>query len=518
MAAVYLPRIAAPLVYDDLSVIVNNPKVRASVPWRAYVTREYFDFSGNDTWRPLGTLTTRAVARLAGTSPAGSRLPWLLLHAATGLLLAALLVSLGLAPEAAAWAGALFLLHPAHVETLLCASFNEDPLVAAGLCGMLVAHRKGRPLLAAACYAAAALSKESGLLGFPLLVLMDALVGARREPRAYSLYALTAAAYAALRFGPLAGPQSAHGLASAIPWSERLACAAAAWLTDLRIFALPLRLRIEYFALPPSSVLQAAAWEAAAGAALAAVAAAAWRLRRRGETLFLLLWPLPFLLLTSPLVPANILNLRLTAERFLYVPCLGAAAALAWALRRRPGVLGAVLVLWSGSAAWRAADWSRESRLWSSLAAIYPWSAKAQEGLGDAYLREQRWPDAAAAFEEAVALRAERRDLVLAHYVPLTSELSWETQTAHRGLGLADWDLGRLDQAEAEFRRAAELAPSGDPFSFRALAYLQASRGRFRAARQAAEQGLARSPADEMLERIKDDASRSRLSFRARFY
>ena len=527
-AAVYLPRLCAPLVWDDLIVIVQNPKLLAPVPWRAYVSSAYFQFSGNDTWRPLGTLTTRAVARVAGASPGGNRLPWVLLHLATGLLLAALAASIGLAPETAAWAGALFLLHPAHVETLMCASFNEDVLVGAALCAMLLAHRNRRRGLAAAFYACAMLSKESGVLGLPLVMLMDLLAPAepqrpRPGARRYAFYVVAAAAYLYLRFGPLAGPQAEHGLAAGIGWGDRIPFAAKAWLTDLRIFALPLRPQLEYFALPATSRLEAAACLAAASAALACFCLAAWRLRAPGasrsrQALFFLLWPLPFLALTSPLVPANILNLRLTAERYLYLPCLGAAAALAWALRRRPAVLTAVLLAWAGLAASRAADWSQEAKLWSSLASIYPWSAKAQEGLGEAFLRESRYPEAAAAFRAALDLRAQRRDLVLAHYVPLTRELSWESPGAHRGLALADLRLGRLDEAEAEFRRAADVAPTAEAFSLRALAYLQAARGRFAQARRTAEEGLAREPGDEMLEKIKKDAEKGRLSFRANFY
>lgn len=517
--AVYLPRLGAPLVWDDLQVIVHNPGMREPVPWRAYVSREYFRFSGNDTWRPLGTLGTRAAARLAGTSPFGQRLPWLLLHLAVAFLLLAWLRSLALPEEAAAWGAALFLLHPAHVETLMCATFNEDILVAAGLLGMLLAHRRGRPFVAALALAAAALSKEHGALGLPLAAGLDRLLpGSRARKGSWVLYSALLAAYAAFRYGILAGPQAAPDLAGRLPWTERLVDAAMAWVVTLRIFAVPLRLRIDYFSLPPSSVAEGLAWCAAALATLAALLWLAWRQRGKPEVALLILWPLPLLAATSPLMPANVLNIRLTAERFLYVPCLGAAAALAWALRRKPALLGALLAAWAGLSAARAADWSQESRLWSGLARIYPWSAKAHHGLGDAWLRQGRWEEAAGSYDAALRLRRDRADPVLAHYVPRTSELTWESPTTHRGLAIALLNLGRLREAQGQFERAIALAPASEGYSYRALAYLHASEGRFAEAKRVAGEGLSRHPADAMLARLRRDAEAGRLSFKAGFF
>ncbi|MBI4424084.1 MAG: hypothetical protein HY554_10180 [Elusimicrobia bacterium] len=483
--------------------------------WRTYVSRGYFSLTPyTDTWRPLFTLGTRAVASLAGRSPAPHRAPWLLLHLLAGALLAGLAASLGLPAQTAAWGAALFLLHPAQVESLMCATHSSTVMAGAGLLGMLRAHRAGRHALAAAAFAFAMLSKEHGLLGLPLAALMDVLATGGLSPRPYAGYAALAAAYGAARFGWFALP---GGLAPAIPWADRLLLGAQAWATAWRVLALPAGLRIEYFAVPPRGA-EAAAWLLAAAliaAALAWLGAALWR--RSRPALFFALLPIPLLAAVSPLSPADVLTLRLTAERFLYAPAAGFAVTVAWLLRGRPGILAALLALWTGLSAARAAAWADETRLWGGLARHYPWSSKAHEGLGDAWLRKGRHAEAAAAYEAALAARRERGDRVLAYYVPLTPALGWERASLHRGLGLARLGLGEPEEAAKQLRRAIELAPASEGLAYRALAYLEASRGRFAEAQAVARGGLERAPSDAFLQRLERDAAAGRLGFRAEF-
>lgn len=516
LAAVYLPGIRAPLVWDDLSVIVQNPALERPVRWADYVSPAYFGFSTEATWRPLPTALTRGTARWAGRSPAAHRGVWLTFHAAAGALLAALALALGFPAAVAAWTAALFLLHPAQVETLRCVSFNEDVLAGASTLAFLLAHRRGRIALAAAAYAAALLSKESAALALPLALLMD-LCTIRRlsRPASYAAYSATLAAYAALRFGFLASPGAA---APAIPWNERAVLAAMAWLESWRILLWPRGLRLEYFALPPASRGAAAAWllgAAASVALLALLARRAWR--ERPALAFALAWPSLLLAATSPLWPVGVLTLRLTAERFLYLPSMGAAIAAAWWLRGRRVLLAAVALAFAAAGARRCRDWSRESRLWSGLVREYPWSSKAHEGLGEAWLREDRFAEAAAEFAEALRLRAERRDLLLAHYASLTSELPWESPGLERKLGLALLNLGDDAAAERHLRRAIALRPAAEGNSYEALAYLTARQGRWTEARKLAENGLRYNPEDPLLHRIAADAASRRLTFRARF-
>jgi tetratricopeptide (TPR) repeat protein len=372
---------------------------------------------------------------------------------------------------------------------------------------MLLAHRLRRPGLAAAGLAFAVLPKETGILGLALAPLLDVLTGGREELRRrlrdYALYAAVGALYLYIRFGPMKGPAGAADLSAVLPWTERLYYG----------------VRIEYFALPPSSPLEYALWAAAAAAILAATFILAARLRRKNPALaFFLLWPLPVLFLTSNILPAAVLSLRLMAERWLYLPAAGLAVAAAWLLRGRPLRLRLLLVAWGLLGFLRVKDWSDEPRLWASLVRIYPWSAKAVEGYGEALFRAGRTAEAEASFEKGLALRQTRADLVLAHYVPLAppGTIGWDSAPLDRWLGLCRLRRGDAPRAAAYFEKAVALQPS-DVFSYRVLAYVAARAGDFASARTWLDRGLTRAPADPFLLRLKPDLAARRLTFAARF-
>jgi tetratricopeptide (TPR) repeat protein len=506
--AAYLPRLGRPLAFDDRPVIEFNPGLEAPVPWSAFFSRDYFRFSGEASWRPLATLSYRCVIRLFGKSPAWLRASSLLLHALNALLLCALLLRLRVPRGAAAWASALWLVHPVHAETLMCASFNEDVLAAGGMLAMALAHLGGRPLAASAAFAWALLSKETGALGLLLAALLG---GKKRHLAAYSALLL---AWLGARFLLLKGPMSEGSLAAAVPLAERaffgLSSLGAAW----RLFIAPAALRIEYFALPPASGLE---WLAAScgGAALALAALGAAGARPAGLRSLLII-SLSLLAAVSGFVPAESLNTRFMAERFLYAPFLGFCACAAWFLRSSPAAAGALLAGWAFLAGSRAADWSREARLWQGLRSGYPLSAKAAEGLGQALFREGSRAGALEAFESALLIRERRLDPVLAYYAPKTQALRWESPGLRRWLGLSRMRTGDPAGAEREFEQALEL-DRNDAFSYRALAYLAALRGAFARAGELSGAGLARCGPDPVLERIARDARLGRLSFRLNF-
>lgn len=502
-AALYVPRLGTPLLWDDRGVIALNDSLDRRLPLSAFFTREYFAFSGEASWRPVATASYRALTAVFGRAPAPLRLSSLLLHALAAYLLFLLARPYG--ETAAACAAALFALHPAHLETLLVVAFNEEPLCAVFLLLMLLAHRARRTAAACAALALALGSKETGLAG-PILAWW--LERSRRKP--FAAYAAVCAAYAALRFGALKGPESPAPVLSLV---ERASLAGDSLATAARVFFVPADLRIEYFALPGSL---GPLWLAVA--ALLAAWALSTRIARGGpreRADVWTLWPLPFLAAASPLLPVGLQATRLFAERWLYLPALGACAALA--LRLPPRAAAALALLWLSLGAWRARDWKSETALWESLAADAPWSAKAWEGLGEADLRAGRAQKARFELQRALDLREGRQDPVLAFYVPRAKgALAWERPSLLRWLGIADLELGRSREAARSFERAAALEPR-DVFSRRALAYLAAERGDWEEALRWADDGLSTHPEDDLLRRIKADARKKKLSFRAKF-
>lgn len=512
-ALVYLPRLSAPLMWDDRPFLLDAPAYDHPLPAKFYVSPAYFPVTGELTWRPLSTLSYAVLVRAFGRNPAPLRASILLLHAVNAALLAWLIILLGLDAEIAAIAAALFLIHPVHLETLMTVTFDKEVLSTFGILALLVAHKKRRAPLGALGLLAACLAKESGVVGLPLVVGMDALTGdLKKRAKDHALYALATAAYLIARFGPLKGPGGEADLSALLPWTERLYYAAQSFVSSFRVLLAPAGLRIEYFALPASSPLEYAAWIMAAVALLGGLIALARRERRLS---FFVLWPLPALFLVSNLIPAAVLSTRLMAERWLYLPAVGLCAALAILFRRRCVLL---LVFWAALGLLRAHDWSSETALWRSLVRVYPWSAKAAEGLGEA---EYRAGDARAAlgdFERGLALRETREDRVLAHYVPLAppGTIAWESAPLYRWLGLCRLRLGDERAAVAEFEKAVALQPS-DGFSYRVLAYTTADLGDFKTAKVWLDRGFARDPSDDFLLRLKPDVARRHLAFRARF-
>ncbi|MBI3550870.1 MAG: hypothetical protein HY078_17695 [Elusimicrobia bacterium] len=307
---------------------------------------------------------------------------------------------------------------------------------------------------------------------------------------------------------------------AAVPFGDRLDFILQGLWAFIRVQFVPLDLRIEYFALPPESLAEGLARAAASFAVVAAWLWAIARWRRKTPVLaLLLLWPLAFLVLTSNAIPVKVLNMRLTAERWMYLPFIGAAGAAAYFLHKRPRLaLGILLALAAGTWA-RARDWSDETRLWSSLLAIYPWCAKAEEGLGEAYSRQDRYPEALAAYERARELREARKDKVLRRYAELSAEglVRWESPTLHRGLGRTYLKLDRVADADREFLKASALEPK-DGYTYGVMAYRYAEAGDFKKAAEWTKRGLAAIPDDEFLRRIEPDVRKGRLTFRAGFH
>ena len=522
-AAAYLPLLGAPFMWDDRPFIVNVAAFDRPIPLAAYFSPSYFGLTGELTWRPLATLSYAVGTRVFGRRPLPLRLTMFALHLLNCLLLGLLVASAGLGSGVGLAAGALFLMHPAHIETLMTVTFNKEILATLGILAMLLAHRRGRPWLAAAAFVFALLPKETGILGLPLALMLDFSTGGRgeleRRWKDYSLYSAVAAIYLYFRFGPMKGPGGEANLSAALPWSERLYYAAHGFASSVRVLFFPWRLRIDYFALPAASLDEYAFRLAAAASILVFVVALARRSWKKEPALsFFLLWPLPVLFLTSNVFPTAVLSLRLMSERWLYLPAAGFAVAAAYALRRRPRALFALVIFWGALLFVRIQDWRSETRLWQSLIDIYPWSAKANEGLGEALFRAERVPEAEAAFRRGLALREGRKDLVLKHYVPLAppGTIGWESAPLDRELGLCRLRLGDEREAADFMKKAAELQPR-DMFSRRVLAFLFAKHGDFVSARAWLDEGLMLDGSDSFLLRLKPDVMRRRLTFEARF-
>jgi tetratricopeptide (TPR) repeat protein len=126
---------------------------------------------------------------------------------------------------------------------------------------------------------------------------------------------------------------------------------------------------------------------AALAVCAAAAAIAILCYRRHKEVCFFIAFFFAALAPTSNLV---ILIGSIMAERFLYLPSLGFAGCLVWAIYRRPRIAPAVLVAVSAALAVRTyarnIDWLDDQSLWSSAAKVCPASYKARLHLATAVI------------------------------------------------------------------------------------------------------------------------------------
>jgi len=282
--------------------------------------------------RPLLTESYALNYRLLGPGPDGFRAINLLIHLLNAFLIYRLTRYVPGVRRLAAWAGALFVVHPLHASGIGLVSNRSTLLFSMFyLAAMLVFARvwdrldrsdfvpAGTQNLAlgtvAALFAAGLLTKEAAATLPAALVLWDAVFGQAREgrPRARRFTVWAAAVMGAVLAAFLAYRRAMAApvfFAQARPWAVWRYAAAqvpVVW-TYIRMMFLPVHLALEHDAWMPAGpgALMSARFLIAAGG-LAALAAGAWLGRKRSPALgFGALFALVYLAPVSSIVPLTV--------------------------------------------------------------------------------------------------------------------------------------------------------------------------------------------------------------------
>lgn len=340
--------------WDDLGTISGNPMMLAPLgeALRHHWTTPNYGLYVPATYTAWSVLAQ--AARVQTPGPDGAMLnPWLFhgfniaLHAASACLAYGLLRRLGLSALPAFFGAALWAAHPAQVEAVAWTSGAKDLL--AGLLGLAALHawlahaRRDRDaagaawtpwLLGAALLIAAMLAKPSAMTIPLLAAAIDRLIVGRPWARI-----LPPAAGWLLLVAPLALVarlvQSGAGIDAAPLWARPL-IVGDSLAFYLRLILFPMDLMIDHGRRP--GVVLGSAWVYVAWLAPAAVAALAWRRRRRephwlAAVLVLFLAPLPTLGVVTFLFQFT----STVTEHYLYVAMLGPALAAGYALQRFGG-------------------------------------------------------------------------------------------------------------------------------------------------------------------------------------
>jgi len=465
-------------LYDDFQLIVDNPAVSRHDWGMIWTSAEAgsADVAGRK-FRPV-TLAAYAGDHLAGGGRAAvyhaTQVAW---HGMVVVLVYLVGRVLWRRPVPAIAAALLVAVHPAQTEAVHYLSARASILSTLGMLVALWAYLAAREGmghgrrawfgLSLAAFAAACLSKESGVVFVVWLAAYEAMV-VRTVARdmIVRLAPYLAVAVAAALWQHLAAPDvwgqgaSVSRATGAATGVVVLARHVAAWFAPIGIEPVSPQ---PWTAWTDPAVPPAVAWLVGAGLCLAAVRRVA-RLAS-SATLDSCLASWGGVCGLAALLPVTVLpfmtNVALFQPHRGYTASVGfalatvesARALAAWGLPRlNPGTAARIpavglatgLIFLAGTIGFDARQgraWRDEVRFWSEAAARHPDEAAYVHSLGAARLRANDAPEAAEAFSTALRL-----DPTLPR--------------ARYNLGLAYTKMGRLDEARDAYERAVERDPS----------------------------------------------------------
>ncbi len=512
-------------VFDDLQNVLQNPWIRDRGRLMEAFTHHVAGFDPSAPpayYRPLMHVAYAGVYAASGLRPWAFHFLNLLVHAAVCAVVYVLLarrVPTGMAdlvshdgsrgavrargrllPAAPLLASVLFAVYPVHAEAV--AWVGALPDLGASLFFLLAllaatakeASPSVRLLVAPALWLVAMLWKEPAAV-LPAVVFVARAAGgdlAERRSRRdalwqVGLFAIVAMVYLVLRAHALGGMMGAARASGAAAW-DRVMTIVALFGAYLRTLLVPVDLTVLHQLRPVTSIGDPRAW--AGAVALLAIGAFTWRARARpavvlGVAVFVLT------LLPAAVAPvvgafyARVVGEGAFAERYLYLPSVGAALLLAIALEARWKLTAPARFVGAGAAAFaivacsvatleRNTVWRDGVSLWSDAARNLPASATVHEFLGHALLASGRPGDAVTSLERALTLD------------PGRAEVRANLASALVGVGRF---REAAEQALVAIRERPEL-----PLSYAALGYALAGQGRLQDAASALERAVVIDP------------------------
>jgi tetratricopeptide (TPR) repeat protein len=370
----------------------------------------------------------------------------------------------------AAFAGALFLLHPVNAESVgyvASRSENLSVLFFFGAFALFLYRRSAeiawaRAALVLVLFGAAALTKEHTIVLPALLLLTDyfwnppfSFSGIRRNGRLYLPIAIGAILVGAYLVRLLRGAPSAGFAIKDLNWYQYFFTECRAFWVYIRLFLFPVGLRIDYdFPISHTLVDHGAA---VGLVAILAAAGAAFYFRRRYPLAAFGFFAFVILMApTSSFVPIK----DPVAEHRLYLSMIGLLFIVLEFLRRvdvrrtkgMAAVLGAVLIVAAIATERRNAVWSDPVLLWEDTVAKSPRVFRDQFQLAEAYR------------ERGECAKA------LPHYAR-GAQLDPADDTLFIDWGLAYDCVDQPDQALAKLRQAAAMKPTGHVYSQIGMVY-----------------------------------------------
>ena len=467
--AIYANTLKNGFVYDDRYSIVNNDLIKDFGNWLKLLTRDYFNLSGEMSYRPVVTLSYFFDYALFGMKPWGYHLINILIHAINGALVY-MFIMLIMPPSTISHTllavnclpllvSLLFVTHPILTEAVNAVSFREDLLAflfyAATLSAYLLLRSKFRQplspslLYAISCllYFLALLSKEMAAT-FPLIVYCYEWIYNDKKKGVGSIlfnrynmgYMAVTALYLYIRFYYFHNPQESE----VITWSimERFLTIPYLLVSYLKLTLFPVSLSVDYYLTPVKSLFSISFL--LPSAILLLLLAAAFIMRRREKGIaFGIIFFIVSLIPVYNLVPiANPL-----AERYLYLPALGICLSIGFIieiikLKARNLLIWvlAVICIFFISVVNRNETWRDDYSLWSDAVRKVPNSSRPYNDIGNVFYEKGQLEDAVKQYKTAIRLKPDFLE-------------------PHNNLGMIYSEQGRFADAVMEFRTALRFNP-----------------------------------------------------------
>jgi len=544
-SVVYLNALPNQFAYDDTHIVSDNVAIQSIETLPEAIVSPYWPGPyGKELglWRPVSTAVYGAQWIATGGAPIAFHAVNLLMHAVATLLVLMLLYEI-LSP-AAAFAGALiFAVHPVHAEAVANIIGLSEIVSTIAVVGACIVHVRGGvrstwrdAAVIGALYAIGFGAKESAVTLPGLVFLLDAArgrIGFGELPayvtarwRSYVTMLVVAIGMLSARYavlGSIASPFAPLGadLLSELP---RIWTLGEVWMHYVRLWVFPLDLSSDY---APGVIPISFGWhvENVLGIGLSllilGLSIVGWRRpemaagRDTAKTIaFGVVW---FMIAISPISNTLFLSGVLLAERTLYLPSVGLAAASGWLVvrlardRKRAAWVGLTLVVVGASIrVWtRNPSWHDTTSVMTALIRDYPQSGRSQWVLGDVHVLQGRVSEGLLAYRAAIDLLGTHYQLVTeisrrlmgeGHYraaevlLTFAARDSPDFPLAHGLLALIRAEYGDPVGTEIHARRSLERE-NEDPTRHHLLAWALAAQGRFDEAKQARAKGLEQAQA-----------------------
>ena len=475
---VYLNSLSNGFVFDDYAVIIENKYLKLpGINFASFLNHSYFNIAGGEaSYRPVATLSYYLIYAIAGLNPFFYHLLSVILHIINVVLVYRLFNLILKHRFTALIAGLLFACHPALTEAVDCISYNEDLLAAVFFLLAFLLYLKSSTHnlrssrinygLSLFFFLLGLLSKEMAITLPAIILLYDVSLKNGADRKSFSLqlilknikvrglfyggYLAVSLLYLSIRFFVLYHPQE-----SIKPFYgnlfERIIFLPAHIFSFIKLAFFPVNLTADYVFSYPHHFFVASnliGFLFVAGLAVGSVF-----IFKYSRGIFFGIWW--FFITLFPVY--NIIPIyNPFAERFLYIPLIGFCMLVAMAfntlMRKRLSetvpvkVLSSVAIIallsfYAMITIARNLDWKDSLTLWSKTVITSPNSSIAHGSLGRAYQDLGRLEEAIREYKKAI-------------------EIFPNNYKAYYNLGVLYDGQGALKEAVANYKRTIAINPA----------------------------------------------------------